>query len=103
MNCLGNPPNSTRKEHRMLDILFLSRSSLLYAVLLLSAIKFCPSPCPVSRMKLPRSSGGGGACSKKTLSPKAAAVPRLLPGFRRNSAAGKSLRRCLYLWKRLLT
>lgn len=38
MNCLGNPPNSTRKEHRMLDILFLSRSSLLYAVLLLSAI-----------------------------------------------------------------
>ena len=24
MNCLGNPPNSTRKEHRMLDILFFS-------------------------------------------------------------------------------
>ncbi len=38
MNCLGNPPNSTRKEHRMLDILFLSRSSLLYAALLLPAI-----------------------------------------------------------------
>lgn len=87
----------------MLDILFLSRSSLLYAALLLPAITILSLALLCFAYEATQKFRGGGACFKKTHSPKAAAVPRLLPGFRRNSAAGFCLRRCLYLWKRLLT
>lgn len=87
----------------MLDILFLSRSSLLYAALLLPAITILSLALLCFAYEATQKFRRRRGLFKKTLSPKAAAVPRLLPGFRRNSAAGKSLRRCLYLWKRLLT